>query len=226
MAGEAGTAQPRAPRGHVSHNWLPVAGIGSLFLGGAAAALVFDGDTGRTAVYFVVGTLVLVVLTTPWLVRNPPAMHLGAGAYLVLAVVVELGALLGGAVEAFRGLGAWVVLGIGLAVYGYLERGRVMITAGTGAALLGVVAIAVDLPRLTLVLALATAALLVVAAWRLRLLGPHAAVPARPVSGVRRIGRPARSVGADPSGRGLQRPDGQQHHGRGRAGGDLLGQHE
>ena len=49
----------------------------------------------------------------------------------------------GGAVEAFRGLGAWVVLGIGLAVYGHLERGRVMVTAGAGAALLGVVAIVV-----------------------------------------------------------------------------------
>ncbi len=172
MAGRAATARLRAPRGHVSHNWLPVAGIGALFLGGAAAALVFDGDTGRTAVYFVVGTLVLVVLSTPWLVRNPPAMHAGVGAYLVLAVVVELGALLGGAVQAFHGLGAWVVLGAGLAAYGHLERGRVMVTAGTGAALLGVAAIAAARPRLTLVLATATAALLVFAAWRLRLLEP------------------------------------------------------
>jgi hypothetical protein len=153
-------------------------------------------------------------------------MHAGAGAYLVLAVVVELGALLGGAVEAFRGLGAWVVLGVGLAVYGHLERGRVMITAGTGAALLGVVAIAAARPWLTLVLALATAALLVIAAWRLRLLGPHAAVRARPASVAPRAGRTARSIGADPSGRGLQCPDGHQHHGRGGAGGNLLGQHE
>ena len=76
-AREAGAAQPRVPRGHVSHNWLPVAGIGSLFVGGAVAALVFDGDTGRTAVYFVVGTLVLILLTAPWLVRHPPAMRAG-----------------------------------------------------------------------------------------------------------------------------------------------------
>ncbi|MDQ0737036.1 hypothetical protein QFZ50_003499 [Arthrobacter agilis] len=162
----------------MSHNWLPVAGVGSLFLGGAAAALVFEGDTGRTAVYFVVATLVLILLTTPWLLRHPPALHAGAGAYLVLGVVVELGALLGGAVEAFRGLGAWVVLGIGVAVYGYLERGRVMITAGAGTALLGVGAIVTAAPWPTLVLALASAALLVFAAWRLRLLGMQAGLPA------------------------------------------------
>ncbi|TKV27379.1 hypothetical protein FDK12_11790 [Arthrobacter sp. NamB2] len=164
-------------RGHVSNNWLPVAGVGALFLGGAVAAVVFDGDTGRIAVYFVVSTLVLIVLTAPWLVRHPPAINANAGSYLVLAVVVELGALLGGAVEAFRGLGAWVVLGIGLGVYGYLERGRVMVTAGVVAALLGVVSIASALPWLTLALALATAALILFAAWRLRLLGLG---PARP----------------------------------------------
>lgn len=170
-----GRAELGRGRGHVSNNWVPVAGIGALFLGGAAAALVFDGDTARTAVYFVVSTLVLIVITAPWLVRHPPAMHAGSGAYLVLAVVVELGALLGGAVEAFRGLGAWVVLGLGLAVYGYLERGRVMVTAGTGAALFGVTAIVLAHDRLTLVLALATAGLIVVAAWRLRALAPVAA---------------------------------------------------
>ena len=195
-AREAGVAQPRVPRGHVSHNWLPVAGIGSLFVGGAVAALVFDGDTGRTAVYFVVGTLVLILLTAPWLVRHPPAMRAGPGAYLVLAVVVELGALLGGAVEAFRGLGAWVVLGIGLAVYGHLERGRVMVTAGAGAALLGVVAIVAALPWLTLVLALATAALLVFAAWRLRLLGLQTAgAPGLP--GVPCVGRAVGDAGSE-----------------------------
>lgn len=184
---------PDPPRGHVSHNWLPVAGVGSLFLGGGAAGFVFDGDTGRMAVYFLAGTLVLIVLTTPWLVRHPPAMNAPAGSYLVLAVVVELGALLGGAVEAFRGLGAWVVLGIGLAVYGHLERGRVLVTAGAGAALLGIVAVAADRPWLTLVLALATAALLVFAAWRLRLLGSGPAVPATGRTG-HRFGPPGRAA--------------------------------
>ncbi|WP_146069613.1 hypothetical protein [Arthrobacter sp. B0490] len=186
MAAAPVTVDP--PRGHVSHNWLPVAGVGSLFLGGGAAGLVFDGDTGRMAVYFIAGTLVLIVLTTPWLVRHPPAMNATAGSYLVLGVAVELGALLGGAVEAFRGLGAWVVLGIGLAVYGHLERGRVLVTAGAGAALLGVTAIAADRPWLTLVLAPATAALLVFAAWRLRLL------ESRPAA--RAAGTPSRGAGS------------------------------
>ncbi|MHA7210210.1 hypothetical protein [Arthrobacter sp. MDT1-65] len=186
-------AAPDPRRGHVSNNWLPVAGVGSLFLGGGAAGLAFDGDTGRMAVYFLAGTLVLVVLTTPWLVRHPPAMNATAGSYLVLAVVVELGALLGGAVEAFRGLGAWVVLGIGLAVYGHLERGRVLVTAGAGTALLGGVAVAAKRPWLTLVLTLATAALLVFAAWRLRLLGSSPAVAAAGSTG-RRVGSSGRAA--------------------------------
>ncbi|RJT79893.1 hypothetical protein D6T63_08235 [Arthrobacter cheniae] len=177
MAAGAGTAERPASRGRVSNNWLPVVGIGALFIGGALAAVVFDGDTGRIAVYFVVSTLVLILLTAPWLIRHPPAFSATTGAYLVLAVVVELGALLGGAVEAFRGLGAWVVLGLGLAVYGFLERGRVLVTAGVVAALLGVASITVDLPWVTLALALATAALIIFAAWRLRLSGLHEGVP-------------------------------------------------
>ena len=162
------------PRGDVSNNWVPVAGVGVLFLGGAVASIVLDGDTGRTAVYFVVATLVLTALTAPWLVRHPPAITAGTGAYLVLAVVVELGALLGGAVEAFRGLGAWVVLGAGLATYGVLERGRVMVTAGVGAALTGIVAIVAATPWFTLALAVLTAALILFAALRLRGLGAQA----------------------------------------------------
>jgi hypothetical protein len=75
------------PQGDVSNNWLPVAGIGILFLGGAVASIVLDGDIGRTAVYFVVATLVLTALTAPWLVRHPPALHAGTGAYMVLAVL-------------------------------------------------------------------------------------------------------------------------------------------
>jgi hypothetical protein len=54
----------------------------------------------------VFATLVLTALTAPWLVRHPPVISAGAGAYLVLAAVVEPGELLGGAVEALRGLGA------------------------------------------------------------------------------------------------------------------------
>jgi membrane protein implicated in regulation of membrane protease activity len=171
MAAGAEAGRARTRRGQVTNNWLPVAGVGALFVGGAAAAVVHDGDTGRIAVYFVVSTLVLILLTAPWLVRNPPAMNATTGSYLVLAVCVELGALLGGAVEAFNGLGAWVVLGIGLAVYGRLEQGRVMVTAGVVAAVLGVVSIVVAVPWLTLTLALATSALIVFAAWRLRSLG-------------------------------------------------------
>lgn len=165
MAQRPGTA------GHVSNNWVPVAAIGVLFLGGAVAAVVVDGDTGRIAAYFVVSTLLLVLVTAPWLIRHPPAINGRTGAYLVLAVVVELGALLGGAVAAFHGLGAWVVLGIGLAVYGLLERGRVMVTAGVTTALLGLASIAADRAWLTLVLALSTAALLGVTARRLRSAG-------------------------------------------------------
>ena len=140
--------------GHVSNNWVPVAAIGVLFLGGAVAAVVVDGDTGRIAAYFVVSTLVLVLVTAPWLIRHPPAISARTGAYLVLAVGVELGALLGGAVAAFHGLGAWVVLGIGLAMYGLLERGRVMVTAGVATAVLGLASIVADRAWLTLVLAL------------------------------------------------------------------------
>lgn len=173
MGAGTGEAQPAAPRGDVANNWVPVAGIGALFLGGAVTALVVDGDTRRTAAYFVVSTLVLILVAAPWLVSHPPALAAPPGGYLVLGVAVELGALVGGAVEAFHGLGAWVVLGVGLAVYGQLERAHVMVTAGGVAAVLGVVAIAAALPWLTLGLALATSAFLVLAAWRLRRLGPH-----------------------------------------------------
>ncbi|OUM43697.1 hypothetical protein B8W74_05980 [Arthrobacter agilis] len=114
------------------------------------------------------GTLALVLVTVPWLLRHPPALHASTGTYLVLAVAVELGALLGGAVEAFRGLGAWAVLGLGLAVYGYLERARVVVTAGVVAVLLGIAAIAADRPWLTLFLASATAAMILLAARRLK----------------------------------------------------------
>lgn len=189
MGARTGEAQPAAPRGNAANNWVPVAGIGALFLGGAAAALVADGDTRRTAAYFVVSTLVLILVAAPWLVSHPPALSAPPGAYLVLGVAVELGALVGGAVEAFHGLGAWVVLGVGLAVYGQLEQARVMVTAGGTAAVLGAVAIAAALPWLTLGLALATAALLVLAAWRLRQLGPHE--PRKP-SGQYRAVRAAR----------------------------------
>ncbi len=168
MTAGAGRAQRPGDAGHVSNNWVPVAAISVLFLGGAVAAVLVDGDTGRIAAYFVVSTLVLVLVTAPWLIRHPPAISARTGAYLVLAVVVELGALLGGAVAAFHGLGAWVVLGIGLAMYGLLERGRVMVTAGVATAVLGLASIVADRPWLTLVLALSTAALIGFAAWRLR----------------------------------------------------------
>ncbi len=154
--------------GQVGNNWLPMAGAAALFAGGALAGALFQGNSGHTAVYFVVSTMALIASMAPWLIRHPPAIHANSGAYLVLAVAVELGSLLGGAIEILRGLGAWVVLGVGLAVYGHLERGRVMVTAGTLAALAGVLAIAADIPWLTVSLQLLTAGVFVVAAARLR----------------------------------------------------------
>ncbi|WP_216699856.1 hypothetical protein [Arthrobacter sp. H5] len=156
--------------GHVSNNWVPMAGVAVLFTGGAVASLIAGENTGAVAVYFVVSTLVLVLLAAPWLVRNPPAINANTGTYLVLAVVLELGSLLGGAIESLRGLGAWVVLGIALAVYGWLERGRVIITSGVVAAIAGVGAIAAGQPWLTISLQLFTAAVFATAAVRLRVM--------------------------------------------------------
>lgn len=158
----------RSMNGHVGNNWVPMAGAAVLFTGGAVAGVIAGENTGAVAAYFVVSTLVLVLLAAPWLVRHPPAINANTGTYLVLAVVLELGSLLGGAIESLRGLGAWAVLGIALAVYGWLERGRVIITSGVVAALASVGAIAASQPWLTVSLQLLTAAVFVTAAVRLR----------------------------------------------------------
>lgn len=155
-------------KGHVGNNWVPLAGAATVFVGGAVAGLLAGENTGGVAAYFVVATLVLILLAGPWLIRNPPAINANSGAYLVLAVVVELGALLGGAIEVLRGLGGWMVMGVGMVVYGLLERGRVIVTAGGFAALAGIVAVFVHQTWLTLVLQLLTAAVFAVAAGRLR----------------------------------------------------------
>ena len=154
--------------GQVGNNWVPMAGVSALFLGGAAASLLAGDNTGAVAAYFVVATLVLILLAAPWLVRNPPAINANSGTYLILAVVLELAALLGGSIAALRGLGGWIVLGAGLVAYGLLERGRVMVTAGSFAMLAGVVAVVAHQAWLTLTLQLLTAAIFALAAGRLR----------------------------------------------------------
>ncbi len=145
-----------------------MAGVSALFLGGAVASLIAGENTGAVAAYFVVATLILILLAAPWLVRNPPAINANSGTYLILAVVLELAALLGGSIEALRGLGGWIVLGAGLVTYGLLERGRVMVTAGAFAALAGVAAVVGQQTWLTLTLQLLTAAIFALAAGRLR----------------------------------------------------------
>ena len=164
--------------GQVGNNWVPMAGVSALFVGGAVAGLIAGDNTGAVAAYFVVATLVLILLAAPWLVRNPPAINANSGTYLILAVVLELAALLGGSIAALRGLGGWLVLGAGLVAYGLLERGRVMVTAGAFAVLAGVVAVVAHQSWLTVSLQLVTAAVFALAAGRLRqLLLSHRQVP-------------------------------------------------
>ncbi|MHA7293049.1 hypothetical protein [Arthrobacter sp. HLT1-21] len=154
--------------GQVGNNWFPLTGVSVLFVGGAAAGPIAGDNTGAVAAYFVIATLLLILLAAPWLVRNPPAINANSGTYLVLAVVLELAALLGGSIAVLRGLGGWIVLGLGLAAYGLLERGRVMVTAGVFAVLAGVVAVVAHQSWLTLALQLLTAAVFALAAGRLR----------------------------------------------------------
>ena len=77
--------------GQVGNNWVPLAGVSVLFVGGAVASLLAGENTGAVAAYFVVATLVLILVAGPWLVRNPPAINANSGTYLVLAVALELG---------------------------------------------------------------------------------------------------------------------------------------
>lgn len=166
--------------GQVGNNWVPLAGVSVLFVGGAVASLLAGENTGAVAAYFVVATLLLILVAGPWLVRNPPAINANSGTYLVLAVALELGALLGGSIGVLRGLGGWIVLGLGLVAYGLLERGRVMVTAGVFAVLAGVGAVVAHQTWLTLTLQLLTAAVFALAAGRLRhllLTQRHAAEP-------------------------------------------------
>lgn len=151
----------------VGNSWVPVLGLGVLFLTGAAADLMDPEGDGAVAPHYVVGTLLLTLLTALWFLRHPPALRGTRGAYGLVAVLIEAGVLLGGAGGALRGCMPWLILGLGTAWFGRLERARAIVAAGVVTACAGLLAVLIDVPVLSGVLQGLTATVFGVLAWRL-----------------------------------------------------------
>ncbi|MBW4094645.1 MAG: hypothetical protein HIU81_04245 [Acidobacteria bacterium] len=146
-----------------------------IFLSGAAVDIATRSDATAVAMAYIVGSVLLCVVCGVWFIRNPPALRSSASAYLYTLCCLEFGALFGGAIEPLRGCGGWLLLGLGIAVYGYLERGRVIMTAGVASALAAIVAIVGNAPVLGGGMQALSALVFAVAAYRLHYLrnGPR-----------------------------------------------------
>lgn len=152
---------------HVGNNWLPLTVLALLFLSGAAADLSTGSNSSLIALHYAVGSMIFAFVTWLWFLNRRPAMTGTAKTYLYLACGVEFGVLLGGAIEPFRGLGGWLVLGIGLAWYGRVEQARILVTVGAICSVSALLALFAPAPVLSGILQGISAVACVVAAMRL-----------------------------------------------------------
>jgi hypothetical protein len=154
---------------HVGNNWVPMVGMGALFLGGAAVDLMSTSNIAAVSAYYLFGSLLLVLVTGIWFFRHRPALLGASKGYLYTACGIAAGILLTSAGAPLNGCVAWLTLACACIYYGVLERARVIVTAGVVSVLTALPAIFITAPVWGGALQAIAAAAVVTAAYRLHL---------------------------------------------------------
>ncbi|WP_026556790.1 hypothetical protein [Arthrobacter sp. 35W] len=131
---------------HAGNNWVPLLGLSLLFLLGAAVDLVTNPTYGAVPQYFVVASLLWGACSALWLWKHPSTWGEEPKKYLYLVAAVLAGVLLGSLLPFLRGCGPWLALAGGLVAYGVFERTRILVTAGAGVAVAGLLSAVVAAP--------------------------------------------------------------------------------
>ena len=141
-----------------------------MFLLGAAISMVTARGNGANAAFFVAASLVVGALSLAWLWKNPSWWLAPRNHYLYLAGGTVAALLLSALLPFLNGAGPWLVLGIGLMVYGRFEQLRLLITVGGAMTLTGFLAAVIHVDVLGGALHLLTAGIVAFAANRLHVL--------------------------------------------------------
>lgn len=155
---------------HIGNNWVPLLGLSLLFLVAGAISMVVERGNGADARFFVVGSLLVGAVSAMWLWRNPSWFIAPRNHYLFLLGGTLLGIVLSALIPFLHGAGPWLVLGAGIAVYGYFERLRLLITVGAATAFTAVLTMLIHADVWGGALHLATTAVLAFAANKLYVL--------------------------------------------------------
>ncbi len=115
-------------------------GLSLLFLFAGAITMVTDRGQGSDPGFLAIGALVVGGLSALWLWRNPSWWVAPRNHYLYLIGGTVAGVALARFLPFLNGTGPWLVLGAAIIVYGYFERFRLLITAGSAVTLAGFLA--------------------------------------------------------------------------------------
>ncbi|MCU6479858.1 hypothetical protein QO003_002962 [Arthrobacter silviterrae] len=128
---------------HIGNNWVPLVCLSLLFLFTGAVSMVGQHGNGASSFAFVIGSLAAAAVSAGWLWRRPTWWVAPRRHYLYLAGGTAAGVLLGALIPFDNGCGPWLVLGASVAVYGYFERLRLLVTVGAAVAVAGFLAMVV-----------------------------------------------------------------------------------
>jgi hypothetical protein len=166
---------------HGGNNWVLMVSMAALFLGAAAVDLMTWSSNSALAGYYIVGSVLLGLGMTLWYWRNPPRLKGPLSAYLYTLAGAAVGGLFGAGIDPFHGRGAWLVLALAVVLFGWLERARVIVTAGLVGSVAAFLGLFIGAPVWGGGLQALTAAGFAVAAHRLHLLRHGRRKPRREV---------------------------------------------
>ncbi|WP_354212182.1 hypothetical protein [Arthrobacter sp. UYCu511] len=155
---------------HIGNNWFPLLGMALLFLLSGAISMVTDKGNGADAGFFAVGMLVVGAVSALWLWKHPSWWIAPRNHYLYLVGGTAFAVAVSMLLPFLNGTGPWLVLGAALAVYGYFERFRLLMTVGAGVALAGLLTAVIHAEIIGGALHLVSTAILAVGANRLHIL--------------------------------------------------------
>lgn len=125
---------------------------------------------GADAGFLATGALIACAGSAAWLWKHPSWWIAPRNHYLYLAGGTGLGVVVFALLPFLNGAGPWLVLGAAIAVYGYFERLRLLMTLGSGVLLTGLLAALIRTDIWGGALHLLTTAMLAIGAYRLHMM--------------------------------------------------------
>lgn len=115
----------------LAHNWLLLALVSLVSFGGAVLYLLVGNQNSPVfLIYFVVAASLIAGVAFWWFGKHPPRMAAPGWMYLGVVLTLIVGGTFLSMIPGTRAVASWLTLAVCFALYGFLERSTVIVSAG------------------------------------------------------------------------------------------------